>query len=93
MRTFITAVMLLLALIAMPILASPLDDARNAGHVKEMSNGYIMATAHGKASSDISDLVTDVNKRRRDAYEKIARKNGIPVDQVASESYKKRHGK
>ena len=93
MRTFITSVMLLVALIAMPIQASPLDDARNAGQVKEMPNGYIMATAHGKASSDVSDLVTDVNKRRRDAYENIAKKNGISVDQVASESYKKRHGK
>jgi uncharacterized protein YdbL (DUF1318 family) len=85
--------MLLMALIAMPIQASPLDDARNAGHVYEMPNGYIMATAHGKVPSDISDLVTDVNKRRRDAYGKIAEKNGISVDQVASESYKKRHGK
>jgi uncharacterized protein YdbL (DUF1318 family) len=93
MRTFITSVMLLMALIAMPIQASPLDDARNSDHVKEMPNGYIMATAHGKASSDISNLVTDVNKRRRDAYENIAKKNGISVDQVASESYKKRHGK
>ena len=93
MRTFITSVTLIVALIATPIQASPLDDARNAGQVEEMSNGYIMATAHGKASSDVNDLVTDVNKRRRDAYENIAKKNGISVDQVASESYKKRHGK
>ncbi len=92
MRTFITSVMLLMALIAMPVQASPLDDARHAGHVKEMPNGYIMATAHGKGSSDINDLVTDVNKRRHDAYGNIAKKNGISVDQVASESYKKRHG-
>ena len=93
MRTFINSAMLLIALIAMPIQASPLDDARNAGQVEEMPSGYIMATAHGKASSDVSGLVTDVNQRRRDAYENIAKKNGISVDQVASESYKKRHGK
>jgi uncharacterized protein YdbL (DUF1318 family) len=93
MRTFITSVTLLVALFSMPIQACPLDDARNAGQVEEMPNGYVMATAHGKASSDVSDLVTDVNERRRDAYENIAKKNGISVDQVASESYKKRHGK
>lgn len=93
MRTLITSVMLLMAVIAMPIQASALDDARNAGQVKEMPNGYIMATAHGKVSADVNALVTDVNKRRRDAYEKIAKKNGISAEQVASESYTKRHGK
>ena len=93
MRTFITSVTLLVALVTIQIQASPLDDARNAGQVEEMPNGYIMATAHGKASSDVSSLVTDVNQRRRDAYGKIAEKNNISVDQVASESYKKRHGK
>ena len=93
MRTFMTSVTLLVALAAMPTQASPLDDARNSGQIEEMPNGYIMATAHGKASSDVNDLVTDVNQRRRDAYENIAKKNGISVDQVASESYKKRHGK
>ena len=93
MRTFITSVMLLMALVAAPLQASPLDDARNAGQVKEMPNGYIAATAHGKVPADISGLVADVNDRRRDAYGNIAKKNGISVDQVASESYKKRHGK
>lgn len=87
MRTFITSVMLLVALTAVPVQASPLDDARNAGQVKEMPNGYIAATAHGKVSPDINALVADVNERRRDAYGNIAKKNGIAVDQVASESY------
>ncbi len=91
MRTFTTSILFLIAIIALPIHASPLDDARRAGLVKEMPNGYIMSTAHGKTTSDINDLVTDVNKRRRDAYKKIAGENGISVDQVASESYAKRH--
>lgn len=93
MRTLTTSVMFLMAvvaLLAMPIHASPLDDARKAGQVTEMPNGYVMA--NGNVPSDVNALVTDINKRRREAYEKIAKKNGIPVKQVASESYAKRHG-
>ncbi len=79
---------LLIALFSGAVQASPLDDARNAGQVMEMPNGYIMAK--GSPSADINALVKDINNRRKTAYEKIAKKNGISVDQVAKESYRKR---
>ncbi len=79
---------LLSALLAVAVQASPLDDARNAGQVMEMPNGYIMAK--GSPTADIKALVKDINSRRKAAYEKIAKKNGISVEQVARESYRKR---
>ena len=82
---------LIAVLISMPLSASPLDEARRAGQVIETPAGYIKAT--GNASRAISELVADVNKRRRLAYEKIAKKNSIEVAQVAAESYAKRRNR
>jgi len=91
MRTLISILLLIAALISMPLQASPLDDARAAGYVIETPNGYVKA--HGNVSPRISVLVADVNKRRREAYLRIAKKNGISAEQVAIESYVKRQGK
>tara|TARA_R110002072_G_scaffold89232_3_gene199823 strand:+ start:1653 stop:1877 length:225 start_codon:yes stop_codon:yes gene_type:complete len=70
--------------------ASPLDDARNAGQIVEQPNGYV--TASSSAPAEIKALAVDVNERRAEAYARIAKKNGISVEQVAAESYKKRIG-
>lgn len=68
--------------------ASPLDEARDAGLISELPTGYVQASA--SAPAQIKALAADVNKRRKEAYEGIAKKNGISVEQVAIESYKKR---
>lgn len=70
--------------------ASPLDDARNAGHITELPTGYVQAS--GSAPAQVKALAADVNKRRKEAYAQIAKKNGISVEQVGMESYKKRAG-
>ena len=88
MRILISIILLAVTLISLPLQASPLADARAAGHVTEMPNGYVKA--HGNVSPGIHDLVTDVNQRRREAYSRIAKKNGISAKQVAKESYLKR---
>jgi uncharacterized protein YdbL (DUF1318 family) len=69
--------------------ASPLSDARDAGLVSELPSGYVAST--GQASADIIKLVEDVNSKRKAAYEKIAKKNGLTVEQVGQESYRVRH--
>ena len=74
--------------LALPIFASPLDDARKSGQVMEMSDGYVKAQSSASASTRA--LVQDINVRRRAAYAKIAKKNGISTETVATESYKKR---
>ena len=91
MRTLVSIVLLLAALISMPLQASPLDDARAAGHAIETPDGYVKA--QGKSSPRIDAMVADVNKRRRQAYLRIAKKNGISAEQVAKESYVKRQTK
>jgi uncharacterized protein YdbL (DUF1318 family) len=72
-----------------PVWASPLDDARAAGFVTETPNGYVVAEE--KAPVSIQKLVADVNQKRKAAYQRIANKTGANVEQVAHESYQKRH--
>jgi len=71
--------------------ADPLDDAKAAGYILEKPDGYVMAAETAPASLD--KLVEDINNRRLKAYERIAKKNGISVEVVASESYRIRHKK
>ena len=49
MRTLVSTLVILTALISLPLQAGPLDDARAAGHVLEMPNGYIKA--HGDVAA------------------------------------------
>ncbi len=68
-----------------------LDQARNQGLVKELPTGYIVAT-DPKAKS----LETEINKKRKKAYQAIAKKTGLNVDQVsvqAAEKIKKSRSK
>ena len=88
MRTILTSIVLLTTFASINLMASPLDDAREAGHVIETPDGYVKATAGVPA--DITALVTDINERRKVAYSKIAKKNGLTAKQVGEESYKKR---
>jgi uncharacterized protein YdbL (DUF1318 family) len=70
--------------------ASALDDARDAGQIVELPTGYVEVMANAPAK--VKALAVEVNSRRKDAYERIAKKNGITAEQVAAESYKKRSG-
>ena len=70
------------------MLADPLSDARNAGQVVETADGYI--ATRGKVPGEIKELVADINKRRKTAYDRIAKQNGISTEQVGRQSYKKR---
>ena len=88
MKTFVHCVVLLITLWTSPVLADPLNDARNAGQVAETADGYI--AARGKVPREITELVADINKRRKAAYARIAKQNGITIEQVGRQSYKKR---
>ena len=72
------------------VYASPLDDAKASGHVVELVNGYVETTSAAPAQTKA--LAAQINKRRKEAYTKIAKKNGITPEQVGVESYKKRAG-
>jgi uncharacterized protein YdbL (DUF1318 family) len=59
--------------------AISLDQAKEQGLVGEMSNGYLGVVI---ASSETSSLVDMVNKKRKDIYLNLARKNKITMQQV-----------
>lgn len=88
MKTFVHCVALLMILWTSPLLADPLNDARDAGQVVETADGYIATS--GKQPGEITDLVADINKRRKAAYARIAKGNGLTTEQVGRQSYKKR---
>jgi uncharacterized protein len=81
-------VIVFMALLTMPVFASELDDARKAGHIIETPDGFVKSSA--KAPESAKTLVKEVNAKRRMAYQKIANKHGLTVDQVGAESYIKR---
>jgi uncharacterized protein YdbL (DUF1318 family) len=79
LRSF--AVLLIALAFAGPAAALDLDAAKAQGLVGEQTDGYVGAV---KSSPDVAKLVADVNAKRRAAYEELARKNGTPVEAVAS---------
>jgi len=62
------------------VLGISLEEAKAKGVVGEKSNGYLgVVTPSGQ---DVQVLVNDVNKKRRQAYEDIAKRNKTPLDAV-----------
>jgi uncharacterized protein YdbL (DUF1318 family) len=59
--------------------AISLDQAKQQGLVGEMANGYLGVVV---ASKEINSLVEMVNKKRKDIYVNLARKNKITMQQV-----------
>ena len=67
---------LAVVLSAAPALAVTLDEAKSAGQVGEMPNGYIGVVQSGPG---VQELVESVNVRRRAYYQEIADKEGAPL--------------
>ncbi len=59
--------------------AISLDRAKQQGLVGEMPNGYLGVVV---ASSEVTSLVNMVNKKRKDIYINLARKNNITMQQM-----------
>ena len=68
--------------------ASPLSEAKSSGSIVELASGYVKAQS--SASAGVRSLAADINKRRKAAYAKIAKSNGVSIKVIAAESYKKR---
>ena len=66
-------------LAAGPALALTLDEARAAGQVGEMPNGYVGVVQSGPG---VQDLVDSINARRRVRYKEIADAEGAPMAAV-----------
>ena len=72
---------LLLAMLALPVHADPLSDAKEAGAIGEQADGYL-GIVQPPGSPDIRALVEDINGRRRTQYRGIAQRNGIELAAV-----------
>ncbi len=59
--------------------AISLEQAKQQGLVGEMPNGYLGVVV---ASSEVTSLVNMVNKKRKDIYINLARKNNITMQQM-----------
>lgn len=79
MRLIRYAPLMLVLVFSLQALALNLDTAKRRGLIGEQPNGYLGVV---KATPDAVELVSEVNKKRRRAYERIAEKNGITVEQV-----------
>lgn len=58
-----------------------LDAAKGQGLVGEQPDGYLGVV---KATPEAVELASDVNQKRRAAYQRIAQQNGITLDQVGT---------
>lgn len=65
--------------LAFSVWATSLEQAKQHGLVGEMPNGYLGVVV---ASSNVNSLVDTVNKKRKNIYLKLARKNKLTMQQV-----------
>jgi len=73
------SVILCLAAVA-PAFAMSVEEAKTKGLVGEKANGYLGVVNPG--SQEAQSLTNEVNKKRRQAYEDIATRNGTQLDAV-----------
>jgi len=58
-----------------------LEEAKTQGLVGEQPNGYLSVVSP-PASVEVQALVNDINQKRRQTYEDIARRNGTDLQAV-----------
>jgi uncharacterized protein len=80
MRTLLSLVFAALLLSSLPALALDLQAAKQQGLVGETPSGYLGVVASGNAEAQ--KLVDSINGKRKAEYEKIAKKNKIPLANV-----------
>ena len=82
--------LLLSLLMAAPVFALELGDAKSRGLVGERTNGYVAVV---EGSADAEALVADINKQRKARYQQIADKNGISLTAVQARAGQKAIGR
>jgi len=76
------ALLLASLLLSFSAWALDLSQAKQQGLVGEQTNGYLGAV-HTPPSGEVQRLINEINNQRRQAYQQIAVKNGISLEQVA----------
>jgi len=73
------SLVLVVSTLAFSAWAISLDQAKEQGLIGEMPNGYLGVVV---ASNEASTLVDTVNKKRKEIYQDLARKNQLTMQQV-----------
>ncbi|MDH4152422.1 MAG: YdbL family protein [Nitrospira sp.] len=68
------------AAVAFPAFALSLDEAKAKGLVGERPNGYLGTV--NPSNAEAQSLMEDVNRKRRQAYEEIAKRNRTDIRAV-----------
>jgi uncharacterized protein len=78
--TVVVCVAILCTSVASSVFALSLDEAKANGLVGEKANGYLGVV--NLANAEARALIEDVNQKRRQAYEDIAKRNGTTIQSV-----------
>jgi uncharacterized protein YdbL (DUF1318 family) len=78
--TIAVCAVILWTAVASSAFALSLDEAKANGLVGEKANGYLGAV--NSANAEAQALIEDVNQKRRQAYEDIAKRNGTNIQAV-----------
>ena len=79
-RDIIAAGAFFIALAAAPLWALSLEEAKAKGLVGERANGYLGVV--NAADREAQALAQEINQKRRQAYEEIAKRNGTQLNAV-----------
>jgi uncharacterized protein YdbL (DUF1318 family) len=79
--TLVTGLCAILLFMAGTLYAADLQSAKEAGQIGEQLNGYI-GLVDRNAPADVRALVDEVNAKRRDRYQSIARQQSTPLAEV-----------
>lgn len=82
LNSMLSALLLALWCTAMPAIAADLGQAKAAGQLGELMNGYL-GLVDPNTPADVKAMMDSINAQRRAAYQSIAAKNGVPMDEVA----------
>ena len=79
-KAFVLSAVLGSLAVVQPGFALTLEEAKAKGLVGEKSNGYLGVVAAGNAEAQA--LASDINQKRRQAYQDIARRDGTNLSTV-----------
>ncbi|MCC2615392.1 YdbL family protein [Aestuariibacter halophilus] len=90
MQTWLKGLALAGLLVSAVALAMDIDSAKQNGLVGEQMDGYLGVVVD---STEVRELVADINAKRRSKYQELANANGITLAQVEALAAKKAYSK
>lgn len=68
-------------LLAVPAFALDLQQAKSDGLVGELVTGYL-GSPQAQPSSEVKELITDINEKRKAKYQQLAKSQGLPLASI-----------